>query len=65
MFAQLSGWHSGLRPRVVEVSESDPATVERIWAYQVRPYLAEHWFERPEELSALDRDVQALIAEQS
>jgi hypothetical protein len=47
------------------VDDADPATVERIWAYQVRPYLAEHWFERPEELSALDRDVQALIAEQS
>lgn len=47
------------------VDDADPSTVERIWAYQVRPYLAEHWFERPEELTALDRDVQALIAEQS
>lgn len=47
------------------VDDADPSTVERIWSYQVRPYLAEHWFERPEELTALDRDVQALIAEQS
>jgi MoxR-like ATPase/uncharacterized protein (DUF2461 family) len=47
------------------VDDADPSTVERIWAYQVRPYLAEHWFERPEELATLDRDVQALIAEQS
>jgi MoxR-like ATPase/uncharacterized protein (DUF2461 family) len=47
------------------VVDADAATAERIWAYQVRPYLAEHWFERPEELARLDQDVQALIAEQS
>ena len=39
--------------------------VEKIWSYQVRPYLAEHWFERPGELDQLDRDVRALIAERS
>jgi MoxR-like ATPase/uncharacterized protein (DUF2461 family) len=47
------------------VADADAATAERIWAYQVRPYLAEHWFERPEELNRLDQDVQARIAEQS
>jgi DNA polymerase III delta prime subunit len=47
------------------VADADAAAAERIWAYQVRPYLAEHWFERPEELTRLDQDVQALIAEQS
>ena len=47
------------------VADADAATAERIWDYQVRPYLAEHWFERPEELAKLDQDVRALIAEQS
>ena len=47
------------------VDDAEPARVERIWSYQVRPYLAEHWFERHDELTALDQDVQALIAEQS
>jgi DNA polymerase III delta prime subunit len=43
----------------------DPVAVERVWSYQVRPYLSEHWFERPQELAALEQDVQALIGEQS
>lgn len=47
------------------VADADAATAKRIWAYQVRPYLAEHWFERPEELARLDQDVQALISEQT
>jgi hypothetical protein len=47
------------------VEDADPTVVERIWSYQVRPYLAEHWFERPAELDQLDRDVRALIAERS
>jgi MoxR-like ATPase len=41
----------------------DAATAERTWDYQLRPYLAEYWFERPAELSQLDADVRALIAE--
>src|SRR5690349_7662878 len=41
----------------------DAATAERIWDYQLRPYLAEYWFERPAELSRLDADVRTLIAE--
>lgn len=47
------------------VDGADAAIVGRIWSYQVRPYLAEHWFERPEELAQLDQDVLALIAEKS
>lgn len=41
----------------------DAATAERIWDYQLRPYLAEYWFERPAELGQLDADVRTLIAE--
>ena len=47
------------------VDDADAVTAERIWSYQVRPYLAEHWFEQPEQLAQLDQDVRALIAEQS
>ncbi|BCY09683.1 McrB family protein [Actinoplanes sp. L3-i22] len=41
----------------------DAAVAERIWAYQLRPYLAEYWFEQPAELGRLDADVRTLIAE--
>lgn len=41
----------------------DAAVAQRIWDYQLRPYLAEYWFERPAELSRLDEDVRSLIAE--
>lgn len=47
------------------VDAADTATVERIWTYQVYPYLAEHWFDRPAELTQLDQDIRTLIAEQS
>ncbi|MET7879878.1 AAA family ATPase [Micromonospora profundi] len=43
----------------------DAATAERIWSYQLRPYLAEYWFERPHELEQLDTDIRALIAERT
>ncbi|WP_430781793.1 McrB family protein [Actinoplanes sp. G11-F43] len=41
----------------------DAATAERIWDYQLRPYLAEYWFEQPAELDRLDAEVRTLIAE--
>ncbi|GIJ51651.1 hypothetical protein Val02_85370 [Virgisporangium aliadipatigenens] len=41
----------------------DAAAAERIWDYQLRPYLAEYWFEQPTELERLDADVRTLIAE--
>jgi MoxR-like ATPase len=47
------------------VADADAKVAERVWSYQVKPYLAEHWFERPEELDRLDQDMRALIAEQS
>ncbi|MET8352664.1 AAA family ATPase [Micromonospora sp. NPDC005206] len=47
------------------VEQIDAATAEAIWSYQLYPYLAEHWFERPEELERLDVDIRALIAERS
>ena len=47
------------------VDDADASTAESIWAHQVRPYLAEHWFEQPEQLVQLDHDVRALIAERS
>jgi MoxR-like ATPase len=40
----------------------DAAAAERIWEYQLRPYLAEYWFEQPAELGRLDTEVRALIA---
>lgn len=43
----------------------DAAAAERIWDYQLRPYLAEYWFERPSDLDRLDVDVRALIAERA
>jgi MoxR-like ATPase len=43
----------------------DAAAAERIWSYQLRPYLAEHWFEQPRELEQLDTDIRALIAERT
>jgi MoxR-like ATPase len=41
----------------------DAAVAQRVWDYQLRPYLAEYWFEQPAELSRLDDDVRSLIAE--
>ncbi|GLZ00698.1 AAA family ATPase [Actinoplanes sp. NBRC 103695] len=41
----------------------DAAAAVRIWDYQLRPYLGEFWFERPQELAQLDTEVRALIAE--
>ncbi|MCW6008870.1 AAA family ATPase [Micromonospora sp. CPCC 205371] len=43
----------------------DARAAQRIWEYQLRPYLAEYWFERPTELNQLDADVRALIAERA
>lgn len=47
------------------IKDADPAAIERAWRFQVRPYLAEHWFEQPGQLAQLDTEVQALIAERS
>lgn len=47
------------------IDDADPAAIGRVWEYQVYPYLAEHWFEQPAQLTQLDADVRALIAERS
>jgi MoxR-like ATPase len=47
------------------IQDADSAAIERVWTFQVRPYLAEHWFEQPGQLAQLDTEVQALIAERS
>jgi hypothetical protein len=47
------------------IDDADPAAISRVWEFQVRPYLAEYWFEQPDQLAQLDADVRALIAEHS
>ncbi|GIH20707.1 McrB family protein [Rugosimonospora africana] len=47
------------------IDSLDAGTAERIWEYQLHPYLAEYWFERPADLIQLDTDVRALIAERA
>jgi hypothetical protein len=41
------------------------AALERLWRYELRPYLAEHWFENRSELDRLDGDVARLLAEET
>jgi len=45
----------------------DPSAMglARVWRYQLRPYLQEHWFERPEQLAALEGRVERLLGEQA
>jgi MoxR-like ATPase len=47
------------------VEQLDASVAERVWSYQVRPYLTDHWVEQPDELERLDEDVRALIAERA
>ncbi|WP_187279764.1 McrB family protein [Quadrisphaera setariae] len=45
--------------------DTSAAGLARVWRYQLRPYLQEHWFERPEQLVALEERVERLLGEQS
>lgn len=45
--------------------DTSAAGLARVWRYQLRPYLQEHWFERPEQLAALEERVERLLGEQS
>ncbi|MEJ2868012.1 AAA family ATPase [Actinomycetospora sp. OC33-EN08] len=47
------------------MDSDDAATLERTWAFQVQPYLAELWFDRPDRLEDLDREVRVLLGEGS
>lgn len=37
----------------------------KVWTYELRPYLAEFWFEHPGRLDELDREVSGLLAEEA
>jgi hypothetical protein len=39
--------------------------LDRIWRYQLRPYLSEYWFEHPAQLQRLDADVATLLSEET
>ena len=47
------------------MDSDDAATLERTWTFQVHPYLAELWFDRPDRLEELDREVRLLLGEGS
>ncbi|MDD7968437.1 McrB family protein [Actinomycetospora lemnae] len=47
------------------MNSDDAATLERTWTFQVHPYLAELWFDRPNRLEELDREVGLLLGEGS
>jgi hypothetical protein len=44
-------------------SDLSPAGLDRLWRFELRPYLAEYWFEHPSRLADLSREVAALLAE--
>lgn len=37
----------------------------KVWKYELRPYLAEYWFESPTQLDRLDTEVQELLAQEA
>ena len=39
--------------------------LQRVWQYEVRPYLEEFWFESPERVKQLDTDIQELLGEEA
>lgn len=39
------------------------AALERVWRYELGPYLAEFWADSPAKLSALSEEVANLLAE--
>ncbi|MEJ2885179.1 McrB family protein [Actinomycetospora aeridis] len=43
----------------------DAASLVRAWTFQVHPYLAELWFDQPDRLAELDREVRLLLGEGS
>lgn len=42
-----------------------PAGLEQMWRYELRPYLAEYWFENYAALTSLDDEVSALLSEEA
>ena len=47
------------------VDDPSGQQLERVWAYEVRPYLEESWFESPDRLTRLETEIRQLIAEQA
>lgn len=47
------------------VDDPGAQALERVWKYEIRPYLQEFWFETPEAVADLDSEIQQLIAEQA
>jgi MoxR-like ATPase len=47
------------------VSDPGAQELERVWKYEIRPYLEEFWFETPARVAELDTDIQQLIVEQA
>jgi hypothetical protein len=41
------------------------AGLQRIWRYEIRPYLEEYWFEHPARLAELEGEVGELLAEEA
>jgi hypothetical protein len=39
------------------VNDPSAAELQRVWRYEIRPYLEEFWFESPDEVSRLDTEV--------
>jgi 5-methylcytosine-specific restriction endonuclease McrBC GTP-binding regulatory subunit McrB len=47
------------------VDDLTVAGLERIWRYELRPYLAEYWYESPTQLTQLDDAVATLLSEEN
>ena len=43
--------------------DSSAEALDRIWRYELRPYLSEYWFESRNRLDELDAKVQTLLGE--
>ena len=46
-------------------SDLSARSLDRVWRYELKPYLEEYWFENPERLLELDAAVNELLAEEA
>lgn len=47
------------------VDDPGAPELQRVWKYEVKPYLEEFWFESPDRVTQLDTEIQQLIVEQA
>jgi hypothetical protein len=47
------------------VEDPGAQELQRVWKYEIRPYLEEFWFEAPGRVAELDGEIEQLIVEQS